>query len=61
MLGRIILILRNLPLYDVLECREAELELENLILHLPRQMEEITGDDGEVNETIFQTQMLIQA
>lgn len=40
---------------------EAELVLENLILHLPKQMQSFVRKDGSINEVLFQTHMMIHA
>lgn len=41
--------------------KEAELVLENLVLHLPKQMQSFVNRDGSINETLFQTHMVIHA
>lgn len=40
---------------------EAELVLENLILHLPKQVQSYANKDGSINEVLFQTHMMIYA
>ena len=40
---------------------EAELVLENLVLHLPKHMQSFVTRDGSNNEILFQTHMMIYA
>ena len=40
---------------------EAELILENLVLHLPKCMRSFVDETGSVNEILFQTHMMIHA
>ena len=40
---------------------EAELVLENLVLHLPKHMQSFVNRDGSINETLFQIHMMIHA
>lgn len=40
---------------------EAELVLENLALHLPKQVQSFINRDGSINEILFQTHMVIHA
>ncbi len=49
------------PLHSSPSHTEAELVLENLILHLPKQMQSYVNKDGSINETLFQTHMIIHA
>ena len=49
------------PAQTVSSTNEAELILENLILHLPKKMETIFNDDESVNDMLFQTHMILNA
>ncbi len=49
------------PLHSLPSHTEAELVLENLILHLPKQMQSYVNKDGSINEILFQTHMIIHA
>ena len=41
--------------------REAELEVENLVLHLPKHMQTYVDSEGDVDEIAFQVHMIINA
>lgn len=49
------------PLQSLPSHTEAELVLENLTLHLPKQMQSFVNKDGSINEILFQTHMMIHA
>ena len=52
----------NTPSFQALSSHtEAELVLENLVLHLPKHMQSFVNKDGSTNEILFQTHMMIHA
>lgn len=60
-LGRIISITNGKIVPKMSLHREVELLLENLALHLPKQMQTILGVNGEIDEMLFQTHMILHA
>ena len=60
-LSRIIPVSIASPLQTLSSHAEAELSLENLVMHLPKHMQSFMKSDGSINEVMFQTHMIVCA